>query len=384
MFVNHDTTITGCDSITTLLLRVNRVYNDTIYDTICQYNNYDQYNFDTTAINQSGDYIFINHDTTTNGCDSITTLLLRVNPAYYDTIYDTICQYDIYNKYNFNIIPADAGVVISSQYLKTADGCDSVVTLYLTVTPVYLGVIIQDTVCQYNRYNRYNFDTVINQSGDYILIHNDTTKYGCDSITKLLLRVNPIYEYTISATICLGDNYDQNEFNVTPSVSGTSNYTRNLSTINGCDSIVNLQLTVNPSYNLFINDTIYEDEWRYVGNAKYNTSGIHVTYFETGFGCDSIVNLNLHVIYYPPEITAFSPLNEDGINDYLYPGFKVQIFNRYGVIIYETNTQEEKDLGWDGRNRKGQKVEPGLYFYILYNSSGKPRIKSSVEVLKLR
>jgi hypothetical protein len=40
------------------------------------------------------------------------------------------------------------------------------------------------------------------------------------------------------------------------------------------------------------------------------------------------------------------------------------------------------ERGWDGRSIKGQKVEPGIYFYILYNSSGKPRIKSSVEVLK--
>ena len=66
------------------------------------------------------------------------------------------------------------------------------------------------------------------------------------------------------------------------------------------------------------------------------------------------------------------------------PGFKVQIFNRYGTLIYETKTAEEQELGWNGRNNKGQNVEPGIYFYILYNSSGKPRIKSSVEVLKRR
>jgi hypothetical protein len=64
------------------------------------------------------------------------------------------------------------------------------------------------------------------------------------------------------------------------------------------------------------------------------------------------------------------------------PGFKVQIFNRHGALIYETHTVEELELGWDGRNSRKQDVEPGLYFYILYNSSGNPRTKSSVEVLK--
>jgi hypothetical protein len=246
-------------------------------------------------------------------------------------------------------------------------------------------VIIRDTTCQYEKYTGYNFDTMMNQSGDFTFMQYCTTKYGCDSVTTLLLRVNPVYNYTIYASVCSGDIYDLNGFYVTPITAGTSNYTQNHLTVNGCDSIVHLQLTVHPSYNLFISDTIYEDEWRYVGNnIKYNTRGIHVTYFQTESGCDSIINLDLHVIYYPPEITAFSPLNEDGVNDYLYPGFRVQIFNRYGVVIYKTNTKEEQDLGWDGRNHRGQKVEPGLYYYILYNSSGKPRIKSSVEVLKLK
>jgi hypothetical protein len=109
---------------------------------------------------------------------------------------------------------------------------------------------------------------------------------------------------------------------------------------------------------------------------------LHVVNLYTEKDCDSIINLNLSVIYYPPEITAFSPFDKNGINDYFMAGFKVQIFNRYGTLIYETKTPEQQALGWDGRNSKGIEVDPGMYFYILYNSSGKPRIKSSVEVLK--
>jgi hypothetical protein len=63
-------------------------------------------------------------------------------------------------------------------------------------------------------------------------------------------------------------------------------------------------------------------------------------------------------------------------------GFKLQVFNRYGTLVYESITEAQQILGWAGQNNNGQDVEPGMYFYILYNSSGKPRIKSSVEVLK--
>jgi hypothetical protein len=51
-------------------------------------------------------------------------------------------------------------------------------------------------------------------------------------------------------------------------------------------------------------------------------------------------------------------------------------------VVYETVTVEDRERGWDGRNSRKQNVEPGVYFYILYNSSDKPQIKSSVEVLK--
>jgi hypothetical protein len=380
-FINVDTTQLGCDSITTLLLRVKPVYLDTIYDTICQYGTYINHNFEET-VNQSGDYTFINVDTTQLGCDSITTLLLRVNPVYNDTIWEEICLGKPYENYYFDTLPVAAGIVVISQYLKTVNGgCDSTVTLHLTVHPVYYDTINAE-ICLNDTYNNYNFIETPTYTGTHVFVNSEKTVNGCDSITTLLLTVYPVYDYTISATICLDDTYDLNGFNITPAAAGIFHYTKNLSTVNGCDSIVNLQLTVNPSYRVFIIDTIYEDEWRYVGQAKYNTPGIHITYFKTNLDCDSVVTLDLYVIYYPPEITAFSPFNRDGINDYLHPGFKVQIFNRYGAIIYETKTREEQALGWDGRNSRGHMVEPGLYFYILYNSSGKPRIKSSVEVLK--
>ncbi len=65
---------------------------------------------------------------------------------------------------------------------------------------------------------------------------------------------------------------------------------------------------------------------------------------------------------------AFTP-NGDGLNDYFFPGkwlrkgvsqFHLQVFNRWGQLIYETRAKE--GLGWDG---KGQRIEQpgGVYIY---------------------
>jgi hypothetical protein len=212
---------------------------------------------------------------------------------------------------------------------------------------------------------------------DVVSMDNDTIRLSAT------FTVGMAYYNTINTAICQYDEiYKLHGFDIDPTESGFSIYENISITPEGCDSITVLNLTVNPVFAKDTFATIYEDEFYQIGNYKYNISGTHTAHLQTHEGCDSIINLNLTVLYYPHEITAFSPFNKDGINDYFMPEYKIQVFNRYGVLIYETQTEEQQALGWDGRNSKGQEVEPGLYFYILYSSNGKPLIKSSVEVLK--
>jgi len=380
--IHNDTTVNGCDSIVTLQLTVHPSYYDTIYDEICLNEPYKKNGFNVKPP-EARVYEYVNNLLTENKCDSITTLILTVNPVYHDTIYDAICFGGTYTDFNFDITPPEPGIVMQSQNDTTRLGCDSITTLILTVHPVY-HITIEDAICLGNPYQDYGFDTFPTQAGHYTIINNDTTVNGCDSVVTLQLTVNPVYYDTIYDIICLNDRYTDYGFNEEPTESGVFEYVHELLTVNNCncDSITTLILTVNPSYNISLFDTIHEDEFSYIGINKFNTPGRHSVRYETILDCDSIVNLYLHVIYYPVEITGFSPFNKDGINDYFMAGFKVQIFNRYGTLIYETRTPEQQALGWDGRNNKGIEVEPGMYFYILYNSRGRARIKSSVEVLK--
>ena len=71
---------------------------------------------------------------------------------------------------------------------------------------------------------------------------------GCDSIVNLALTVNPIYTINIVETICQGESITVG----TSIYTSSGNYTDLLTSINGCDSVVNCVLTVNPMYTINI------------------------------------------------------------------------------------------------------------------------------------
>ncbi|MDR2823985.1 MAG: hypothetical protein LBB41_02150, partial [Prevotellaceae bacterium] len=248
------TALNGCDSIKILQLTVNPVYYDTINAEICLGEIYNQYNFNEQPA-QTGNFTFINNETTTNGCDSITTLHLTVHPVYYDTITATICLGEIYNQYNFNEQPTQSGNFTFIHNETTLNGCDSITTLNLTVNPVYYDTINAE-ICLGEIYNQYNFNEQPAQTGNFTFINNETTINGCDSITTLNLTVNPLYYDTITATICLGEIYNQYNFNEQPAQFGNFTFINNETTINGCDSITTLNLTVHPVYYDTITATI--------------------------------------------------------------------------------------------------------------------------------
>ncbi|MBQ9508069.1 MAG: hypothetical protein IJR53_01430, partial [Bacteroidales bacterium] len=139
-------TIHGCDSMVRVCLVVKPTYNLTEFDTICQSElpyNWRDTTFEAGTI--SSYYVF--HRNTAQGCDSTVTLALTVNPAYDITLRDTVCQSEL--PYAWRDTTFEAGTV-SSYYVfhrNTAQGCDSTVTLALTVNPAY-DIVLRDTVCQ--------------------------------------------------------------------------------------------------------------------------------------------------------------------------------------------------------------------------------------------
>ena len=80
---------------------------------------------------------------------------------------------------------------------------------------------------------------------------------------------------------------------------------------------------------------------------------------------------------------AFTP-NGDDLNDiYMIPGlgdcdFKINVFNRWGNVVFEQNPFENQ---WDGKSDNGNDLPQGTYFILLESSDG--RIKKTL-MLDLR
>ena len=81
---------------------------------------------------------------------------------------------------------------------------------------------------------------------------------------------------------------------------------------------------------------------------------------------------------------VFSP-NKDGINDVwqidnleLYPSHRLQIFNRYGQVLYETSSYTKP---WDG-TYKGKDLPVGTYYYIIELGGARAPKKGYVTIVR--
>ena len=117
------------------------------------------------------------------------------------------------------------------------------------------------------------------------------TVNGCDSIISLDLTVNDTFRIELTETICAGETYPVGTSDYT--TSGT--YTDVLQTVNGCDSTVILALTVNDTFNITLDEEICQGEDFEVGSSVYTTSGNYTDVLTSVHGCDSTINLDLTV-----------------------------------------------------------------------------------------
>jgi gliding motility-associated-like protein len=220
--------------------------------------------------------------TDASGVCRIDTLRLTVNPKTFGSINQTICQG---NSLLFNNISR----TVSGIYLDTfvnAKGCDSILTLNLTVNPKTFGSINQ-TICQGTSFLFNNISRTV--SGTYL----DTfvNEKGCDSILTLNLTVNPKTFGSINQTICQGTSFLFN--NISRSVSGA--FLDTLVNAKGCDSFLVLNLTVNDTTRKDSFRTICKNQSVLFNGISLNTSGVYRDTFVNAAGCDSFIYLILTV-----------------------------------------------------------------------------------------
>ena len=231
----------------------------------------------------SGDYIL--HRKTVHNCDSVVTMTLSVNPIYNFIDTKTICASQLPYEWN-GVTFAAAGT--KATILNTVKGCDSVVTMTLTVNPTY-NVIDTKTICASQLPYEWNGVTFA-AAGTKTTTLN--TVNGCDSVVTMTLTVNPTYNVIDTTTICASQlPYEWN--GVTFAAAGTKNVT--LQSVNYCDSIVAMTLTVNPTYNTPITESICQGQSYSFYGQNLTTAGVYTHTLTTSKGCDSIITLTLTV-----------------------------------------------------------------------------------------
>ena len=236
----------------------------------------------TFIASQTGAYRVV--VTGANGCDDTSSVIQVVvySPTATDTQRVYICTGQVFSFCGVNY--SNSGIY--SCFLTDIRGCDSLVTVRLFVSDT-LRVSTQQFICAPDSF-RFgpNYLTV---PGTYI--RSFVARGGCDSLVSLQLTVGQPSTSSITASICSPSTYLFN--GVARSNSGV--YRDTLMNNAGCDSIITLNLTVKQPTSSSISRSICAGSTFCVGTRCYSTAGVYRDTLVGSNGCDSIVNLTLTV-----------------------------------------------------------------------------------------
>ncbi len=170
--------------------------------------------------------------------------------------------------------------------IAKSNGCDSIIKLNLNITNVLRSTI---NVSACDTFTWASNGQTYATSGTYM----DTlaTSGGCDSIVTLNLTVSPIAPTTINVSACDSYTWSENSQRYTES---TQAY-KMLKNARGCDSLIILNLTIHKkdSAHFYVNQC-NPYTWNATG-LTYNKTGVYKAVLVTTYGCDSLVTLHLQI-----------------------------------------------------------------------------------------
>ena len=169
---------------------------------------------------------------------------------------------------------------------------DSAGCSFDSIVPVYVYATYHEdttvTACDTYTWQGQNYT----QSGNYTLSHESAA--GCDSILSLHLTVNHSAPGDTTVTVCGNFVWHGIEYVQTPAVPPTHLY----QTACGCDSLVTLHLTIHQPTENTLDVTVLENSLPYVLNGtSYSAEGQYTQMLTNAAGCDSLLMLNLSVLY---------------------------------------------------------------------------------------
>ena len=189
------TNAAGCDSVCTLRLTVLPALSGDTSATFCKGHTFVWHG---TRYADPGDYTYTYASKTAPYCDSIVTLHLSQQESSDSVEIATICAGETYTWHGrtYN------ATTVQTEILTNAAGCDSVCTLRLNVLPNITTDFLQ-TITDGTSYS-WNGE-LYTAAGDYT--QSFTANNGCDSIVTLHLTVNQLTYEILTHPQCADDPY---------------------------------------------------------------------------------------------------------------------------------------------------------------------------------
>src|SRR5690554_582966 len=283
-------TVEGCDSVVTLDLTINnQSVSTTVTEEVCG-----SYTWSANNQTYTSSGVYTETLATVEGCDSVVTLDLTISgQAVSTTVTEEVCGSYTWSANN----QTNTSSGVYTETLATVEGCDSVVTLDLTISGQAVSTTVTEEVCGSYTWSANN--QTYTSSGVYT--ETLATVEGCDSVVTLDLTINnQSVSTTVTEEVC--GSYTWSANNQTYTSSGV--YTETLATVEGCDSIVTLDLTIN---NQSVSTTVTEEvcgsyTWS-ANNQNYTSSGVYTETLATVEGCDSVVTLDLTIMDIVTDLT---------------------------------------------------------------------------------
>lgn len=380
----------GCDSVFTYHLIVNDSPVVDVERTICQG---DTFFINDIILTEPTFYTYITESSLL--CDSTVNLSLFVDDLLTRSIDLAICEGDSVSIEGAWIMEADTIEVIKTN----SSDCDSLLTYTITVVEI-------NTI----------YDEIEACAGDSIdvngeVFYSDTllidtlTGLECPTLRRRNLVFNPTVAVDTAIVLCEGDSL----LFLDSYILTSGNYFADLSTSQGCDSMVNLSVEISSPMILLPTDTIVS-QGELISFSILENSGIDDNVwssFDFTLDCmecatttfmassSGVINVELmdttgcfssFVIYVAveeaneeiPFPNIFSP-NGDDINDTWnidlanYPQNELFVYDRWGNKV--AYWQNELTINWDG-STNGNRLSDGVYVYVLaYSVDGDRNVK---------
>jgi hypothetical protein len=234
------------------------------------------------------------------GCDSIVSLNLTFLTPSTSTDVQTAC--DQFTWIDGNTYASSNNTATHTIGGGAANGCDSIVTLDLTFLTPATGTDIQTACAQFTWIDGNTYASSNNSATHTI---GGGAANGCDSIVTLDLTIINGTSGIDTRTECDalvwldGNTYSSDNNSVTYIIAGGA--------ANGCDSLVTLNLTIiNSSTSTDVIDACGSYTW--MDGNTYTASDNTATYvIPNTAGCDSTITLNLNIYTVDVSIANASP-----------------------------------------------------------------------------